>query len=43
MDELVRERIKIISGNPVFGTVLLACDLIVYLDICDELLLKRTN
>lgn len=42
MDELVRERNEI-SGNPVFGTVLLDCDLIVYLDICDELLLKRNN
>lgn len=43
MDELVQERIRIINGIPVFGTVLLDCDLIVYLDICDELLLKRTK
>ena len=43
MDELVQERIRIIKGIPVFGTVLLDCDLIVYLDICDELLLKRTK
>ena len=43
MDELVQERIRIKKGIPVFGTVLLDCDLIVYLDICDELLLKRTK
>ena len=30
MDELVQERIRIIKGIPVFGTVLLDCDLIVY-------------
>ena len=43
MDRLVRERIKIEPGHPVFGTVIIDCDLIVYLDISDELLLKRTK
>lgn len=43
MDELVRERISIQPEYPMFGTVLLDCDLIVYLHISDELLLERTN
>lgn len=43
MDELVQERVRIIKGIPMFGTVLLDCDLIVYLDISDDLLLKRTK
>ncbi len=43
MDRLVKERIKIQPGQPVFGTVIIDCDLIVYLDISDELLLKRTK
>ena len=43
MDRLVKERIKIQPGQPVFGTVIIDCDLIVYLDISDELLLKRAR
>ena len=43
MDELVRTRLRINPGVPMFGTVLLDCDLIVYLHITDELLLERTN
>ena len=43
MDELVRTKLKIKPGIPMFGTVLLDCDLIVYLHISDELLLERTN
>lgn len=43
MDELVSERLSIISGVPMFGTVLLDCDLIIYLHISDELLRIRTN
>ena len=43
MDELVRSRLNIKPGVPMFGTVLLDCDLIVYLHINDELLLKRTK
>lgn len=42
MDRLVRERIKIKEGQPVFGTVIIDCDLIVYLNISDDLLRKRT-
>lgn len=43
MNELVRERVVIKPGNPLFGTVLLPCDLIVYLHIEDDLLLERTR
>jgi len=43
MDALVREKLSISSGTPLFGTVLLDCDLIVYLHISDELLLERTR
>ena len=43
MDELVRTKLNIKPGIPMFGTVLLDCDLIVYLHISDELLLERTN
>ena len=43
MDELVRTKLSIKSGTPMFGTVLLDCDLIVYLHISDELLLERTK
>lgn len=42
MDELVRTKLKIKPGIPMFGTVLIDCDLIVYLHISDELLLERT-
>ena len=43
MDELVRMKLSIKPGNPMFGTVLLDCDLIVYLHIDDELLYERTK
>ncbi|MDE5587261.1 MAG: hypothetical protein K2I72_02695 [Bacilli bacterium] len=43
MDELVRTRLSIKPGLPMFGTVLLDCDLIVYLHINDQLLLERTS
>ncbi len=43
MDDLVRTKLSIKPGIPMFGTVLLDCDLIVYLHISDELLLKRTK
>lgn len=43
MDELVRTKLSIKPGMPMFGTVLLDCDLIVYLHISDELLLERTK
>lgn len=41
MDNLVRSRLKIIPGVPMFGTVLLDCDLVVYLHINDDLLKER--
>ena len=43
MDELVRTKLTIKPGIPLFGTVLLDCDLIIYLHIDDELLLERTT
>lgn len=43
MDELVRTKITIKPGTPVFGTVLIDCDLIVYLHISDEILNERTT
>ncbi len=41
MDKLVRERVKVKKENPLFGTVLLDCDLAVYLDISDSKLKER--
>lgn len=43
MDKLVREKIKIEIGKPVFGTVVIDSDLIIYLDIDEELLKERTE
>ena len=43
MDELVRTKLSINPGTPMFGTVLLDCDLIIYLHIDDELLFERTR
>ena len=43
MNELVRTKLSIKPGVPMFGTVLLDCDLIVYLHIDDELLKQRTT
>jgi len=40
---LVKDKIKIEPGKPVFGTVVLDSDLIVYLCISDDLLEKRTK
>ena len=42
MNKLVKERVKVNCGQPVFGTVILDCDLIIYLRISDRLLKKRT-
>lgn len=42
MSELVRTKLVIKPGIPLFGTVLVNCDLIIYLHIDDELLFKRT-
>lgn len=43
MEEIVRNRLTIIPGRPLFGTVLLPCDLIIYLHINDSLLQERTS
>ena len=43
MTYFVKTKLKIQQGEPLFGTVLLDCDLIVYLNISDELLKKRTG
>lgn len=40
-DKLVYEKVKIQAGNPMFGTVILDCDVVVYLDVEDELLRQR--
>lgn len=43
MDELVRTKLQIQKEKPMFGIVLLDCDLIVYLHIEDTLLKERTQ
>lgn len=40
-DKLVYEKVKIEKGFPMFGTVILDCDVVVYLDIKDDLLEKH--
>jgi len=42
MNRLVKEKVKIKPGKPVFGTVVLDSDLIIYLKINDDLLRQRT-
>ncbi len=39
--KLARERIKIEPGHPIFSIVLLDCDVLVYLDITDDALLRH--
>lgn len=43
MNELVRSKLSIKPGTPMFGTVLVDCDLIIYLHISDGLLFERTK
>lgn len=43
MISLTKEKIKIKAGKPVFGTIVLASDLIIYLHIGDELLRERSD
>ena len=43
MTYLVKTKLKIRTGEPLFGTVLVDFDLIIYLHISDELLKKRTD
>jgi len=42
MTNAVRERLAVEPGKPIFGTVVMPCDLIVYLKISDSLLQERT-
>ena len=42
MVALVTERIAVVPGKPVFGTVVLNADIIIHLKISDELLSNRT-
>ncbi len=42
MTRLTKERVKVQSGEPVFGTVVLDADRIVHLKISDDLLRERT-
>lgn len=41
VDSLVYRNVKIEQGHPVFGTVIVDCDVVVYLDISDDLLMKH--
>lgn len=43
MTRLTKERVKVEAGKPVFGTVVLDTDRIVYLKISDKLLRERTD
>lgn len=43
MTQLARERVKVEPGKPVFGTVVLDVDHVVYLKISDKLLCERTS
>lgn len=43
MDRLAKERVKVKSGEPVFGTIIFDCDLLVNLKISDSLLRKRVE
>ena len=43
MNELVRSKLSIKPVTPMFGTVLVDCDLIIYLHISDKLLFERTK
>ncbi len=41
VDKIVYRNVKIQPGFPVFGTVIVDCEVVVYLDISDELLAKH--
>ena len=43
MIRLTKERVEVKAGEPVFGTVILESDLIIYLKISDDLLRERTG
>lgn len=41
--QLVKERVTIKSGHPIFSLILLDCDVVIYLDINDKLLAEHCN
>ncbi len=41
VDKIVYRNVKVKPGSPVFGTVIVDCDIVIYLDISDELLAKH--
>ena len=41
IDKLVYEKITIQPGHPLFSTIIVDCDVVVYLDISDELLAEH--
>ena len=40
-DQLIYRKVEIVKGKPMFGTTILDCDVVVYLDIEDILLAER--
>jgi guanylate kinase len=43
MTQLVLNKLKVKKGKPLFGTVIIDCDLIIYLKISDKLLKERAK
>ena len=41
IDKLVYEKISVKPGHPLFTTVIVDCDVVVYLDITNELLVEH--
>ena len=40
-DKLIYEKVKVVPGNPMFGTVIVDCEVVVYLDINDDVLMEH--
>jgi hypothetical protein len=43
VDRLVWRNVKVRKGQPAFGTVIIDCEVVIYLDIADELLAEHCN
>lgn len=43
MNNLAKHNVQVQKGSPVFGTIVLDCDMIIYLSISDELLKERCS
>ena len=41
IDKLVYERVSVMAGHPLFTTIIVDCDVVIYLDISDALLEKH--